>query len=114
MPTQEQTLLAILALHVQITEALSSFFKRQDELLEQCHPAHRTMIRSFYNNGYFVPKGPEYEAFKREVRPIIDLDGDSITFYHQNGSVRQLIRLRCRDDAGLIKDAFEFIDAFEG
>ena len=107
-------LLTALAQGVQNTEALSDTWPRQQELLALLSPTNQLMINSFYDNGYFVPAGPEWEAYGAQMSEEFDFDveGDWDDFYSPNGLLRKKIDVVEPPD--LIAEAFAFIDAFEG
>lgn len=112
---RKDLLLTLLALGVQSTEACSDYFKRQKELLELLTPDRKAMVNSFYNRGYFVASGEAWDQFCVEFDDHLDYDlamDDWLELYQQDGAFRKM--LMEMQPADLIKDAFAFIDAFEG
>ncbi len=107
-------LLTALAQGVQNTEALSDTWPRQQELLALLSPHNRSMIDSFYSNGYFVAEGLDWEAYGLLMLSEFgfSVDGDWDDFYSPNGLLRKQIDVI--EPTDLIAEAFAFIDAFEG
>lgn len=106
-------LLTALAATVQSVEALWKKFDRQDELLACLSQEPRAMINSFYNNGYFVPRGDAWNGFVQLMNETFDVDFENDLMKMDDAEFRRQFYVDVAP-ADLIDAAFAFIDSFEG
>lgn len=106
-------LLTALAVTAQSVEALWKRFDRQKELLACLSPQSRSMVNGFYANGYFVPRGDAWDGFNELFKDTFSFNfEDDLTMMDEPEFRKEFNGIGAPDD--LIKDAFAFIDSFEG